>query len=73
MFFRQMFDVLLHGVLTIVCFVIFKDENWFPSLLGGNVGCSHILDGYPNWHIASLFKLQMVMMVQFGFCIYTIY
>lgn len=35
-------DTIFYSSATILAFVLFKDEYWFPSIVGGCGECGHI-------------------------------
>jgi len=42
-------DSVFYSFTTILAYFLFKDEYWFPSIVGGCGACGQIYKDYPNW------------------------
>ena len=43
------YDACFYTFTTVVAYVFFRQEYWFPSVIGGCGECSKIYQDYPDW------------------------
>jgi hypothetical protein len=60
------FDTIFYSLVTIMAYTMFRNDYWFPSMVGGCGSCSQIYKDYPNWPADSRFKLEVYFMIQLG-------
>lgn len=51
------FDSIFYTFVTALAYILFRNDYWFPSMVGGCGSCSMIYKDYPNWPAASSSKL----------------
>lgn len=51
------FDSIFYTFVTILAYVLFRNEYWFPTMVGGCGSCSMLYKDYPNWPAGSSSKL----------------
>lgn len=49
MLLKLSYDTFFYATSTIICYVIFTPEYWFPMSAGGQGYCSQIYKEYPDW------------------------
>ena len=59
-------DSIFYSVVTILAYVFFRNEYWFPSMVGGCGSCEKIYKDYPNWPDNTRYKLEIYFMLQLG-------
>lgn len=60
------FDTLFYTMTTSLAYYLFKDEPWFPSIIGGAGKCTSIYDHYPDWPVQKRTDLEVFFMIQLG-------
>lgn len=43
------FDSIFYTFCTIMAYVLFRNDYWFPSMVGGCGSCSQLYKEFPNW------------------------
>lgn len=43
------YDCMFYSFTTIVSYLFFREEYWFPAVVGGCGDCSKLYKDYPNW------------------------
>ena len=59
-------DSIFYTIITVFAYVLFRNEYWFPTMVGGCGACSEMYRNYPNWPNNSQFKLEVYFMMQLG-------
>lgn len=42
-------DTIFYSFTSIMAYVFFRNEEWFPSAIGGAGSCANMYKSYPNW------------------------
>jgi hypothetical protein len=59
--------------MTALGYVLFRNEYWFPGMVGGAGECSQIYRDYPNWPADGRFKLELYYMIQLGIHFFSLF
>jgi ceramide synthetase len=66
-------DSIFYSFTTILAYALFRNEYWFPSIVGGCGACGQIYKEYPNWPTDSAAKLEMYFMIQLGVHVFSVF
>ena len=67
------YDVLFYLFITVLSYLLFVNEYWFPSMVGGCGSCSNLYKDYPNWPEGSADKLEMYFLIQLGIHVFSVF
>ncbi len=71
---KLLFDVVFYSLASATAFILFKDESWFPAMIGGEGNCSQIYEGYPHWPPEPIsVKLEIYYLCQLGIHFFSIF
>jgi ceramide synthetase len=65
-------DSVFYSFTTVLAYILFRDEYWFPSIVGGCGECAQIYRDYPNWPTNTA-NLEMYFMIQLGVHIFSVF
>lgn len=60
------YDACFYTFTTVVAYIFFREEYWFPSIVGGCGECSKIYKDYPNWPALKRTELEIYFLFQLG-------
>jgi ceramide synthetase len=66
-------DSVFYASTTVFAYYLFRDQYWFPSIVGGCGQCGQIYKEYPDWPKGSASKLEMYFMIQLGVHLYSVF
>jgi hypothetical protein len=46
---KLFYDTIFYIFTTVSVYLVFRDEDWFPSMIGGSGQCSNLYNNYPDW------------------------
>ena len=52
---------------------MFRNEYWFPSIVGGCGSCSEIYKEYPDWPTNKRTELEIFFMIQLGVHVFSVF
>jgi hypothetical protein len=59
-------DTIFYTFVTVLAYVLFRNEYWFPTMVGGCGSCDKVYKDFPNWPSTSRYELEMYFMIQLG-------
>lgn len=66
-------DSVFYTFTSLLAFVLFREEYWFPTLVGGSGKCEKMYKEYPNWPSDKRPELEMFFMIQLGVHIFSVF
>lgn len=67
------YDTIFYSIATLASYLTFRNENWFPSAVGGCGTCGQIYKDYPNWPSKLRPELEIYFCFQLGVHLYSIF
>ncbi len=67
------FDTIFYTFVTILAYMLFREDYWFPGMVGGCGSCLQIYKEYPNWPSTSTKNLEMYFMIQLGIHFFSLF
>lgn len=60
------YDACFYSFTTIAAYIFFREEYWFPSIIGGCGECSKLYQDYPDWPKQKRTELEIYFLFQLG-------
>ena len=70
---KLFYDTLFYIFTTVSAYVVFREEPWFPSMIGGAGQCSNLYDDYHDWPTNKRTELEVYFTLQLGVHIFSVF
>lgn len=67
------YDTIFYSLATVISYLTFRQEPWFPLAVGGCGSCEKIYQDYPNWPKNKRPELEIYFCFQLGVHMYSIF
>lgn len=67
------FDFLFYSAISVYGFLQFRDQYWFPEILGGQGKCIQIYQDYPNWPSEKRPQMESYFCFQLGVHLFSLF